>query len=551
MKSIIPFCLFSLATADDRLPDTVYKVTNLVNARYEGNDEYHPSFLQAAAAIDGKFDWDNDFHTSGNWNPSATPYDYFGATRALNMGDGLFVDMETPSDVKYVKVYPRRDAGGGWALAPDYTDYNRMYILIANELDERRDCLPVSDRSENNIPNLYDIGILFECPYGSSLANQKTIRVYPGGNKHMGLIELEVFSALTVQTVFQPENLMLRNYALELMEAFVSQSTVIPDNYKSSSVYEVTTHGCWCAKLSKTNPYLEFLGGPDPVDELDEICKNWFKCRNCNDRLRGGSCNVAGSSSSEMLRSRSYTIQAMQTKFNTTAECDPNETDQCVNDDCSIDLRFARDIYDYLEENYSVLTPLVVSDNSTCSAAINTNKTRICSGTAPYLTPVVNDVQRYIAEGWHYPYNTPENCQPNDPAVAGVDVVYKVFALSKTWYEARDHCQSLGEGVTLARITCHNEMTFTRSLVTGLGSGYVAWSGGNDVSNEGTWVWAEADGSNGPEIERSWDINWAGGQPDNASGTEDCLEINRFGMEFNDNQCYVTLNSFVCEKRFY
>merc|ERR1712048_433202 len=316
---------------------------------------------------------------------------------------------------------------------------------------ERRDCLPVSDRSPSNIPNLLDKGILFECPM--VLDNPKEIEINPSYNKRLGMIEVEAFTALQVVPVFQPENLMLRNYALELMEAFVNQSSVIPDNYKSSSVYEVTTHGCWCAKLSKTNPYLEFLGGPDPVDELDEICKNWFKCRNCNDRLRGGSCNVVGSSSSEMLKSRSYTIQAMETKFNTTAECDSNETDQCVNDDCSIDLRFARDIYDYLEENYNVLTPLVVSDNSTCSAAINTNKTRICSGTAPYLTPVVDDVQKYIAEGWHYPYSTPENCQPGNPAIAGVDVVYKPFALGLlTWYQARDYCQSLGNGITLARI---------------------------------------------------------------------------------------------------
>ena len=98
-------------------------------------------------------------------------------------------------------------------------------------------------------------------------------------------------------------------------------------------------------------------------------------------------------------------------------------------------------------------------------------------------------------------------------------------------------------------------MTFTHSLVTGLGldwtgSNYVAWSGGNDINNEGRWVWAEADGSDGVEIESSWNINWASGQPDNGNN-EDCMEINKFGMALNDNQCYTYLTSFICEKRFY
>lgn len=50
------------------------------------------------------------------------------------------------------------------------------------------------------------------------------------------------------------------------------------------------SHGCWCAKLDPSQD-VGILGGPTPIDDLDDLCKKWFMCRHCNDHLFGGSCS--------------------------------------------------------------------------------------------------------------------------------------------------------------------------------------------------------------------------------------------------------------------
>ena len=51
-------------------------------------------------------------------------------------------------------------------------------------------------------------------------------------------------------------------------------------------------HGCWCAYIDPNNS-AELLMGPTPIDALDEICRNWYLTRHCNDELIGGSCTNA------------------------------------------------------------------------------------------------------------------------------------------------------------------------------------------------------------------------------------------------------------------
>ena len=213
------------------------------------------------------------------------------------------------------------------------------------------------------------------------------------------MTEIEFFGTVgTEQTFYEPDNLVFRNYAPEMIRRFAEQSTVIND--ADAVVNKLLTHGCWCAKLDKQNPYLEFLGGPDTVDELDEICKNWFKCRNCNDRLRYGSCNVDYSSSMENLKSKSYRITASdyQEAFLETVSC-VTSLDECADDTCTIDMWYLKDIYQYLEDNHQVMSSLHVVDNSTCSTPVNTNKTRICTGTAPSLMLLVRATLRCTRSG--------------------------------------------------------------------------------------------------------------------------------------------------------
>lgn len=176
--------------------------------------------------------------------------------------------------------------------------------------------------------------------------------------------------------------LVFRPYAATFLNDFIRRDL----NLTSLDVDDIISHGCWCGKLNANNGFIEFLGGPDPVDELDEICKNWFKCRNCNDRLDGGSCNIEGNSSKEKLLAGEYTIDYNVTTLD-DASCINSIGDNCSDDTCEIDLYYAKKIRSFMNNNGGAnsLSPIEVVNNSTCTAQILNDNTRKCEGTAPYL----------------------------------------------------------------------------------------------------------------------------------------------------------------------
>ena len=45
---------------------------------------------------------------------------------------------------------------------------------------------------------------------------------------------------------------------------------------------EILSHGCWCAKLSRSNQGNFNLGGKTFTDEVDKICKEWHQARHCS-----------------------------------------------------------------------------------------------------------------------------------------------------------------------------------------------------------------------------------------------------------------------------
>ena len=525
-----------------------YDFIPLANPRYSDNS-YHSSYLQPASAIDGRLTYDAEFYSAENgWNPTI----YGAASSPTIPGLSFSVELQHYGRVDKVKTYPRQ------YCCYDRHEYFEVYAIDLTGNHWR--CTTTDDVSAANIPNLFFTGVTWDCPVdqGPSQYDITQIKITTGSaNQYIQITEIEAFGTAPLTTLYQPDNLMLRNYAPDLLHRFVNQSNIITN--VDETVEKVLSHGCWCAKLDKSNPYLEFLGGPDAVDELDELCRNWFKCRNCNEMLRGGSCNVENSSSKELLKARSYELKSdLESSFIDTVTCNI-ENDACADDSCSIDLLYMKDIFNYLEDNHQGFSNLVVTDNSTCSAAVNTNKPRICTGTAPYLTPVINDAEKYISEGWERPWEG-NGCNPGSPEHMGTDVVYKFFDsyadpnLGSNWYAAKDHCQSLGDGVTLARIFCFKEQFYLWTVTRQRIGGSTAWLGGNDINNEGYWVWAESDGSDGIAIESTggWNIEWNSGQPDNAGGVEDCMEINRFTNDnMNDLPCTAEPRGFWCEKRFF
>jgi len=82
----------------------------------------------------------------------------------------------------------------------------------------------------------------------------------------------------------------------------------------------------------------------------------------------------------------------------------------------------------------------------------------------------------------------------------------------KNWTEAEDFCRK--EGGHLASV--HSNATFAFVLEgmnrTGL---EMAWLGGNDIEEEGTWKWVDCS---------PWNVTfWGNSEPNNAGGAEHCL----------------------------
>lgn len=66
------------------------------------------------------------------------------------------------------------------------------------------------------------------------------------------------------------------------------------------------------------------------------------------------------------------------------------------------------------------------------------------------------------------------------------------------------------------------------------------WIGGNDLQNEGTFIWSKS----GQAI--NWD-NWSRGNPDDTNSNEDCIEFYTFSGKWNDKLCDRGIQ-FICEK---
>ncbi|KAK5971729.1 Lectin protein type II [Trichostrongylus colubriformis] len=122
-------------------------------------------------------------------------------------------------------------------------------------------------------------------------------------------------------------------------------------------------------------------------------------------------------------------------------------------------------------------------------------------------------------------------------------MAYKVFRDRKTWAEADEACMS--EGARLASIHDEEENDFIRiiagNIPDGIGYEDQIWIAGKK-KKDGSWDWG--DGS-------FWHyLNWSPGEPNNAEGREDCLQLlahPELNGKWNDYFCDAKL-AFVCRK---
>ncbi|XP_039674891.1 galactose-specific lectin nattectin-like [Perca fluviatilis] len=108
----------------------------------------------------------------------------------------------------------------------------------------------------------------------------------------------------------------------------------------------------------------------------------------------------------------------------------------------------------------------------------------------------------------------------------------------KSWIDAENFCKAAGGN--LASVHSEEEYEFLRTFINQVTSeNKNSWIGGSDSVQEGVWIWS--DGS-------TFDYkHWGPGQPDNAGGAENCLEMNHNGLNWNDGQCNKILH-FACSK---
>ena len=165
-------------------------------------------------------------------------------------------------------------------------------------------------------------------------------------------------------------------------------SNYLNNNFQFNNLLD---HGCWCAYLDLNNDGT-FIQGPDPVDALDEICRQWYLSRHCNDQLNGGSCyknnNVELGTSEYKCSIDVDTFPKISQCYAVGSPTASDSIDQCEYDSCLTDQKFVSLIDNYISDNGGNINAIKVDATNSylcaSSSAINSNhKVKMCTGTAP------------------------------------------------------------------------------------------------------------------------------------------------------------------------
>ncbi|MBL8618246.1 MAG: hypothetical protein JNM72_21715 [Deltaproteobacteria bacterium] len=115
--------------------------------------------------------------------------------------------------------------------------------------------------------------------------------------------------------------------------------------------------------------------------------------------------------------------------------------------------------------------------------------------------------------------------------------VYQLCSDPLSWTAARDACRA--SGYELVTINDAAENTFVDGQADARSTSRW-WTGFNDISTEGSWVWVSGQASSYAP--------WGSGEPNNSGGGEDCGQINRFhpALTWNDEPCS-TPYPYICE----
>ena len=111
-----------------------------------------------------------------------------------------------------------------------------------------------------------------------------------------------------------------------------------------------------------------------------------------------------------------------------------------------------------------------------------------------------------------------------------------------SWYDSDRYCQNING--RLAEPRTLKEYLFFRYIRETFDTDL--WLGGNDLANEGRFVWL----SDSEPVENEAFNVWVPGEPNNSRGIEHCLEFTHSegsSRAFNDEPCSEFILDFVCE----
>ena len=109
---------------------------------------------------------------------------------------------------------------------------------------------------------------------------------------------------------------------------------------------------------------------------------------------------------------------------------------------------------------------------------------------------------------------------------------YKYFTSTEQWNSARSQCLSMNADLVTINTLEENSFVLNLTRVS------YFWIGLNDISEEGTFVWASGS--------KSAYRKWKSLEPNDNNKNEDCVEATR-QSDWNDVPCNF-LMSYVCEK---
>lgn len=160
---------------------------------------------------------------------------------------------------------------------------------------------------------------------------------------------------------------------------------------------QVFNHGCFCSKIYHWNDR-SIRGGHVSVDEFDEICKNWFRTRECNDKHVGGSCHDGNVNP----KTTDYTYDLVQNFYDdgsVTYDCSSN-TEACALDTCIVDVEYLEQISTYLDSVSGSFNATSVNRVGDCPRSTERVVERFCNGTAPdfYTTKQVTTGLYYLID---------------------------------------------------------------------------------------------------------------------------------------------------------